>query len=215
MDMDRSIESQMEMEEIENENRYGRLRKIYKLTQLEMTDLLGYKSRSNISDLESGRVNPSMEKLKEFHVLFGIDPSWLMGIIETPYTEETIASAEKASEELAEELSDDMENDIDLFSFYRNLYGKHKKEDYTLEDRLHMLFMANYVIHVLYRVWGRHYKSHWPKEVQTRLGQWQWEQYKRYIKAMEKIREDPGAMTSRLENSNDQHPTKPEGTMSC
>lgn len=164
MDMDGSVEPQMEMEKIENENRYIRLRKIYKLTQLEMADLLGYKSRSNISDLEIGRVNPSMGKLKDFHALFGIDPSWLMGIIETPYTEETIASAEKASAELAKELSDDMENDIDLYSFYRNLYGKHEKEDYTLENRFHMLFMANYVIHVLYRVWGRHYKNPWPKK---------------------------------------------------
>lgn len=208
MDMDESVEPQMEMEKIENENRYIRLRKIYKLTQLEMADLLGYKSRSNISDLEIGRVNPSMGKLKDFHALFGIDPSWLMGIIETPYTEEIIASAEKASAELAKELSDDMENNIDLYSFYRKLYGKHKKEDYTLENRFHMLFMANYVIHVLYRVWGRHYKSPWPKEVQTRLGQWQWEKYRTYMKEMRKIREHPGKMTAGLENPSNQASNK-------
>lgn len=156
-------------------------------------------NRGRKSRALNGKINPSMGKLKDFHALFGIDPSWLMGIIETPYTEETIASAEKASAELAKELSDDMENDIDLYSFYRNLYGKHEKEDYTLENRFHMLFMANYVIHVLYRVWGRHYKNPWPKEVQTRLGQWQWEQYKTYIKAMEKIREEPGKTTFILE----------------
>lgn len=198
MDMDESVEPQMEMEKIENENRYIRLRKIYKLTQLEMADLLG-KSITDIIDLESGKVKPSMGELEDFHALFGIDPSWLMGIIETPYTEETIAGAEKASEELAKELSDDMENDIDLFSFYRKLYGKHEKEDYTLENRFHMLFMANYVLHVLYRIWGRHYKSPWPKEVQTRLEKWQWEQYRTYIKAMEKIREDPGKTIFKLE----------------
>ena len=67
--------------------RFKMVRQGYKLTLAETADLLGLRSRSAISELESGNKKLSLEAILQFTKVFGISLDWLLGNTETRYLE--------------------------------------------------------------------------------------------------------------------------------
>lgn len=71
------------------------LRNSYNLSSTDLTSLLNQKSRSSITNIESGRALPSFEKLIEIANLFTISIDWLVGRSSEPYNEEIILNIER------------------------------------------------------------------------------------------------------------------------
>lgn len=71
------------------------LRNSHDLSSGDLTFLLNQKSRSSITNIESGRALPSFEKLIEIANLFTISIDWLVGRSSEPYNEEIILNIER------------------------------------------------------------------------------------------------------------------------
>lgn len=71
------------------------LRNSYNLSSTDLTSLLNQKSRSSITNIESGRALPSFEKLIEIANLFTISIDWLVGFTKEPYNEVMIEQVEE------------------------------------------------------------------------------------------------------------------------
>ena len=60
-----------------------------KMTQDELAYRAGYNDRSSIAKIESGRVDLSQSKIKQFAEIFGVTPGCLMGWVDEVVSEET------------------------------------------------------------------------------------------------------------------------------
>lgn len=75
------------------------LRELNNMTQQELADKLGYKSRSTINKIENGMRDISQSQILDFANVFNVSPTYLMGLSEeNPQPqddEETIVLARK------------------------------------------------------------------------------------------------------------------------
>ncbi|MSS81255.1 helix-turn-helix transcriptional regulator [Acidaminococcus fermentans] len=122
-------------------DRFILLRKLYKITQKDLAMLLRYKSRSNIADLESGRARPSFEVLLRIHHFYGVSIDWLMGISDTPYSEESISRAEKYAA-----LNESMNLPNEIKNYVNYVYNGKEPKFYTLDNRFNLLFFRNFFV---------------------------------------------------------------------
>ncbi len=72
------------------------LRNAYDVSMNELTSFLFLKNISSVAAYESGKSYPSYEILLQIAFFFGISSDWLVGISNTPYTDESIAAGYKA-----------------------------------------------------------------------------------------------------------------------
>ena len=75
------------------------LRNAYDVSMNELTSFLFLKNISSVAAYESGKSYPSYEILLQTALFFGISADWLVGISNTPYTDESIAAGYKAAVE--------------------------------------------------------------------------------------------------------------------
>ncbi len=75
------------------------LRELHNMTQQELADKLGYKSRSTINKIENGMRDISQSQILDFANVFDVSPAYLMGLSEESSQpqddEETIVLARK------------------------------------------------------------------------------------------------------------------------
>ena len=78
--------------------RIKHLRELNNMTQQELANKLGYKSRSTINKIESGMRDISQSQILEFANAFNVSPAYLMGLsedLEQQDDEDTIVLARK------------------------------------------------------------------------------------------------------------------------
>lgn len=72
------------------------LRTVHNLSNSDLSDLLGLKSRTSISNLEAERILPSASLLNDIADLFGISADWLLGRSNEPYSNDILFQLEEA-----------------------------------------------------------------------------------------------------------------------
>ena len=75
------------------------LRESHALSMTELAELLFMKGRDAISKFETGKSKPSMETAMTLSAYFGVSLDWLFGLSNTPYTNDSITSANRAAVE--------------------------------------------------------------------------------------------------------------------
>lgn len=83
------------------------LRNAYDVSMNELTSFLFLKNISSVAAYESGKSYPSYEILLQTALFFGISADWLVGISNTPYTDESIAAGFKAAVERQKRIDPD------------------------------------------------------------------------------------------------------------
>lgn len=76
-------------------NNFITLRHSHYLSSADLTFLLNLKSRSSITNIESGRALPSFEVLIDISTIFAISIDWLVGHSSKPYVENFILELEQ------------------------------------------------------------------------------------------------------------------------
>lgn len=75
------------------------LRNAYDVSMNELTSFLFLKNISSVAAYESSKSYPSYEVLLQIALFYGVSVDWLVGISNTPYTDESIAAGYKAAVE--------------------------------------------------------------------------------------------------------------------
>lgn len=107
------------------------------LSQLELAELSGYKSKTTISKLESGQRLPKQSQIKAISAALHVRPSWLMGWGEDE--EETSYYTEAETASLAQQMYDDPDMRV-LYEMKRHmspevfkLHVEHMRQLYAAE----------------------------------------------------------------------------------
>ena len=121
-------------------NRLKQLRKCYQLPVLEAEWVCGI-SRSALNTWERGTRMPSADGLYQIATSYGVSMDWLCGITNTPYTVESIDTAERLH--ISASLVNDVLSNLSFFPGYQNDkvvtdYIKHK-EKFSIEARANIL----------------------------------------------------------------------------
>jgi transcriptional regulator with XRE-family HTH domain len=98
-----------------------RLRKIHDLNQIEFAKLIGV-SQGSLSDIESGKCNPSVETVVSIYSTFECSLEWLLNTESQKKTENTISNSELSylEQELISTFRElDSENQIEAFEIVK------------------------------------------------------------------------------------------------
>ena len=132
-------------------NRLKRLRECYKFTVLEAEWVCGI-SRSALNTWERGTRMPSADGLYQIATAYGVSMDWLCGIISSPYTLESLETAE--SIHISENSIDEVQRNMIIFPTINgksvgnfalfNDYFKHKGT-FSLEARANVLVLILFI----------------------------------------------------------------------
>lgn len=128
-------------------NRLKRLRECYKFTVLEAEWVCGI-SRSALNTWERGTRMPSADGLYQIATAYGVSMDWLCGIISSPYTLESLETAE--SIHISKSLFDDASeldlpfDEKEIFLSDTFIHYIDDKQGFCLEAR------ANILVYVLF-----------------------------------------------------------------
>lgn len=115
------------------------LRNDYMLTTTELALLLGFKRKTSITAIESGRSTPSYEIMMHIVQLFGVSANWLMGYSNVQYDENVLSCVEKICPVISAADLDISE----ITSDYTNL--NMRKEKYSYWTRANIIYLRNLV----------------------------------------------------------------------
>ncbi|MBQ3112790.1 MAG: hypothetical protein IJC05_00260 [Phascolarctobacterium sp.] len=123
-------------------NNFLRIRKSHNLSAPTMATLLNFKSSTSITNFEKGRAVLSINTVHDICNLFSVTTDWLLGRSDEPYTEESVALAERI---LLEEIKvADKRNILSIEKFMSPYYQsvEFRKEHYSLPIRANIVFLT-------------------------------------------------------------------------
>lgn len=105
--------------------RIKHLRELNNMTQQELANKLGYKSRSTINKIESGMRDISQSQILEFANAFNVSPAYLMGL-----NEDLEQKDDEATIVLARKLGTLDDSQIQLINQMIDQFERNKDKDY-------------------------------------------------------------------------------------
>lgn len=119
------------------------LRESHNLSMSELAELLFMKSSAAINEFESGRSKPTLETALTIALYFGISLDWLFGLSNTPYTNESIAAANKACIEREQRVFSD--NNLEELITITSVDLKIKPAVFDISQDPPLAYYGNYV----------------------------------------------------------------------
>lgn len=153
------------------------LRNFYQLSFRELSSLLNYKSKGNLTFFEKFPMQnkPSYQALINLQQVFGISIDWMLGYSKFPYTNETIqcAEAQQADRFIIKTSTFDMldvspKNIVHSFDRPEYIIDSLKRTVFPniviqrklcLADRFVLLFLLNFLSYYMIKFYVEHYNS--------------------------------------------------------